>query len=277
VVVADHRTGKRVFQLDLPRRLYLGAPPVFLGDDQIVLPLDALFRRPADGLWTFNYYKIATPAECLQTIMGPAIGPDSTASSSGRFAYRSKDQSELVVFDIERRKMVFREPAPAAPPSKTAGTKVPVIASDGRTVVDPSLGLFEVDSGRALWWPGDHETIVASANADHFVVRENWSTLWSRMAPKLQFQTIAFRRLDTGELLWRTRNGLYVSPPMRNAAGTLVVMADGTVRRMPLPVHWPLLAFCQSILALPLVSLWTALWWLRRRRLRGATAMPPIP
>jgi len=36
----------------------------------------------------------------------------------------------------------------------------------------------------------------------------------------------------------------------------------------PLPVNWPLLTLCQTILALPLILLWAALRWRRNRRLR---------
>jgi len=50
---------------------------------------------------------------------------------------------------------------------------------------------------------------------------------------------------------------------------------EGEVRRLPPLPNWPMLAFCQSVLAIPLIFLWLALLWRRKRRdrrLAGATA-----
>jgi hypothetical protein len=41
-----------------------------------------------------------------------------------------------------------------------------------------------------------------------------------------------------------------------NSSGTLAVDFDASVHRLPYVVNWPLLALCQTILAMPLVLLW---------------------
>jgi hypothetical protein len=55
-----------------------------------------------------------------------------------------------------------------------------------------------------------------------------------------------------------------------NPEQLLVADLRGVVYRYP-TVNWPLLALCQTILALPLVLLWAMLRW---RRMRMASAMP---
>jgi len=157
-------------------------------------------------------------------------------------------------------------------PTGTA-LKPPVLAASGRRVLESPAGtLFDVASGAALWRAGSHETLVLPADSNSFVVREDWSRLWSRFLPGLPYATLACRSVETGKLLRRTPSDLLLADQRLNAAGTLTVLKNGDVRRLPLRVNWPLVAFCQTILALPLILLWMVLRWRRKRQLRLAAA-----
>lgn len=58
-----------------------------------------------------------------------------------------------------------------------------------------------------------------------------------------------------------------------NADQTLLGDSDGLIYEYP-KVNYPLLALCQTILALPLVLLWSGLRWRRKRRRRLARVSP---
>jgi len=276
VVVANFRTGEKLFQYDLPRRFLLGAPPVFVGDDRIALALEPLFGKPPDGSWIFRVFRIAMPAEPLKTIHGPPIGRDVTSTEEGRIAFLTTQPSGVGVFDLEREAVLFQSPDPdeAVTKWKRGTTKVPVIGASGQMVVSPKHGLLDIVTGASRWRPGAFETIATWSNLDYFTVHENWSALWAGITSKWRLETTAWRSVETGELIWRTWNSTPVAPHLRNAARTLVVMNDGAVRRLPLRVNWMLLAVCQAVLALPLVMLWLVLRLRarRRRRVAGAAA-----
>lgn len=272
VVVANYHTGEKLFEYELPRRFLLSAPPVFLGDDRIALPLEALFDRPANGSWSFTIFKIGMPAKPLKTIHGPSIGRSVTSSPTGRIAFMNTQPAGLGVYDLGREAIVFRKPDPESTSLAPPGT--PVIAANGRTVVIPKHGLLDVETGASLWKPGAFETIASWPNTDYFLVFEHWSALWTGLAPTGRFETLAYRSLETGELLWRNWNGSSVAPNFCNAARTLTVLSDGTVRRLPLRINWLLLAVCQTVLAVPLVLLWTILHWRAKRRNRLVAASP---
>jgi hypothetical protein len=55
---------------------------------------------------------------------------------------------------------------------------------------------------------------------------------------------------------------------------TLAVTADGTVFQLPFRTDWPLFLVVQTILAVPLVLLWTVLRWRRKQRARLASVAP---
>jgi len=271
VVVANYRTGEKLFQYKLPRQYLLGAAPVFFGDDRIVLPLEPLFGKPPDGSWLFTIFKIAMPAEPLRTIHGPPVGRETTSTASGRIAFLTTQPPGVGVFDVEREAVLFQKPAAEeSKASKRGTTNAPVIAASGRSVVSHKHGLLNAETGISLWRPGAFETIGASSNLDYFTVHENWSALWAGITSKWRLETTAWRSVETGELIWRTWNSTPVAPRLRNAARTLVLMNDGAVRRLPLRVNWMLLAVCQAVLALPLVLLWVVLRLRARRRRRIA-------
>jgi hypothetical protein len=271
VVVSDLRTGERLVELDLTPSFLLGAAPIFLGHDQIALPLEAPASRP-DADWSFNVYRIAMPPERLRTMRGPPIGRTVTSSAAGRVAYNDPRQPLGVrVFDVRRGAVVFADEQ--LPPG--TALKPPVLASSGRSVLESPAGtLFDVETGATLWRAGSHETLVLPAYSHAFMVREDWSQLWSRLAPRLPYATLACRSIETGKLVARTPSDLLLADHRVNAAGTLLVLKNGEVHRLPLRVNWPFLALCQAILASPLVLLWGVLRWRRKRRIRMASVTP---
>jgi hypothetical protein len=99
---------------------------------------------------------------------------------------------------------------------------------------------------------------------------------WNAWLPS-RWQTAALRDPDTFAVVareWRGRvsskPGMYGRSLHENPEQLLVADLRGVVYRYP-TVNWPLLALCQTILALPLVLLWAMLRW---RRMRMASAMP---
>src|SRR5262245_44330804 len=96
-------------------------------------------------------------------------------------------------------------------------------------------------------------------------------TLLGRSSP-------AYRRTTRGAIYgpgrYRCRDALPLIEASRSADGTKIVEyhEDACVRRFPPRVDWSLLAICQTILALPLVLLWTVLRWRRMRRTRLANS-----
>jgi len=85
--------------------------------------------------------------------------------------------------------------------------------------------------------------------------------------------TIAVRWRDTGELFsrrWSVETFLVL---YESEDGAFAANGDGSVY-LGWSVNWPLLALCQTILALPLVLLWAVLRWWQKRRLRLASVAP---
>jgi len=80
--------------------------------------------------------------------------------------------------------------------------------------------------------------------------------------------TFAIHSLADGRLLCRLRQiPIWVTSDAR-----LCVDDEVTVRSLPPPPNWGLLAICQAILALPIVLLWAVLRWQRRRMRQTAVA-----
>lgn len=99
---------------------------------------------------------------------------------------------------------------------------------------------------------------------------ESWNQLWEKWLPNLKLNTWAImvpvgRELD---FRYRLRDYPITWSTAVNSNATLVVLDDYDVYELPPHVNWPLLALCQTILALPLVLLWALLKWRGRRAAR---------
>jgi len=99
-----------------------------------------------------------------------------------------------------------------------------------------------------------------------FEVRKNDPLSLAEEYLKGDYQTIVMVERDTGKVMKRLWWTDFMKLEFESADGSLVAGNQGAIYRAP-PVNWPILALCQTILALPLVFLWAVLRWRRRRKL----------
>ena len=102
--------------------------------------------------------------------------------------------------------------------------------------------------------------------SDRSAVTEMWE--FAAGAHRWEPITCAVRGRDDDRLCWRTWTAL---PERISSDGVLWLTSDFNIFTVPSP-NWPLLALCQSILALPLILLWAMLRWRRKRRMPGTTS-----
>jgi hypothetical protein len=299
--VVDWQTGEELFVRDFPKGSSFGGRPFFLPDgDRFVLPLAATSTESGKaGRSTLEVWRI-TGAPMLEQTVELASGSLAPLSVSldGRMLFgggidrRDGADSWVDVYDFNERRFLASIPASEQPKVGILTRRAGALASTGRTalrwgeevvrkagsilVLDRQIAqgtLYELDAGRTLWRAGPGEAVIGVDEDESFLVRERWFERFSRWLPVPDFETVACRDLDDGQLLYRTFAEAPVDPRRCNAARTLAVMPDGTVHRLPLRVKWPLLVFCQSLLALPLV-LCAERSWRRKRQLRFSRAAP---
>jgi len=237
-----------------------------------------------------------------ETLNLPRVPPiqEVSISLTGRMMFPAypiesePDAEWMDVYDFRERKFLSTAPRPrkksddwiddveysaggiALSPSGRSALKyktvnVRAFAVRTSTVRRSSGGLFEVGTGRTIWKASAAE-YVEKADADSFEVNENWDELWKNRFPNFKYQTRSRRSLETGRVLYRMESSIHFEPRNINAARTLLLLADGSVHHWPLQIDWKALAICQAILALPLVLLWGALRWRRRRAARRQPA-----
>jgi len=287
--VYDLRAHRLVFESRLSMAKGEVDPPFFVpGTDKIVLMTRVNKRPDGDGRTTLSIYTLPSlpSSEVLpETIDVGFTGPRYvTTSHTGRAAYGSKESGAFGVYDFVHRRAVFsRHLEDFESHLLPVGAHVipPAISADGRTVLgDWPQALWQVDSGEPLWKARSFEVafpdLVRAAPGcvgARFVVLEQWHQLWSNWLPNFRYRTLAHRDARDGSLLYRVTflepiDGKY------SADWSLLISDNGSVYRLPPPVNYPLLALCQTILALPLILLGAVLRWRRRLRLRLASASP---
>jgi len=186
------------------------------------------------------------------------------------------------VYDFDRSRLVF-DTVPAGQSvmtdssMDTGGGRGLVLSGDGRSALELNdeariSRLWEIDTGRLLWASGDSEKYSRALNDEEFETEETWSLgmgewRWAR-------RVNVVRRLTDGNIkfrCWTPLGSLYNNGPV----GRLRVdWETHNVYDLSPLINYPLLALCQAILALPLVLLWAALRWRRKRRMRLASAAP---
>jgi hypothetical protein len=271
VAIFDVRTGKRLFTgaTTTPQpRGYLNFLP---GSDRLVVPNMSEDRtNVAFDVWSLD----GTPTK-IKTLKGWVIGQSASAGANGRLAFGSHRYPDYIAaFDVDEERLIFAA-GPRIAPAPAAQTPQVLLSASGKALLGGSSRcIWNVDGGPPIWVGSSHETPQAVESNEQFMVVEAWHNLWAEWLPNLKFETRAFRRLDDGELLYRTYADQIPYASHTNAPGTLVHLSDGTIHRMPPPIDWPLLALCQAILALPLVLMWAGLRGRRMRRLRLGSATP---
>jgi len=299
--IADYRTGQIVFDPPLPKGTWIHNRPLFLADrDAIVLPVG---RRSDTGPRVLDnhleVWRIAPQATLLESIDETTWWPESTTvAANGRALFRGKRVGRGAnarwadVYDFDRKEFFCVDPPfnPATDDGIAAEIlewRTLAIAPTGRKVLKfgpkftnvpgtnkfkTSLdngALYEVDSGRPVWKAATFEHVTDANQGEGFFVQEDWQGIWKAWFPKLKFQTRAYRSLQSADLLYRASGTVRFDPRDVNASRTLVILADGSIHPWPLRVNWLLLLLCQTLLALPLASLWALLLWRRRRRRAG--------
>jgi len=294
VIGVDYRTGRRLFewrdgQTSSPG-LTVGGEPFFLGDDQIAVQATKRIDRTrvetaADEV--IEIWSLSQSARPIGKIQGLGVGQDRpsvttptfSTSRTERVAWKrvhggeSAGQREKLitcsVVDLKTGKTVFEEPQDR-PVDMSKGWPAQwesvALTDDGRAVLNPTTGrLYEVDTGRLLWSAKENEQ-VNSIRGDRFETWEQWNvgvSSWSR-----RFSMWTVRKLADGSLVHRTSEPTLTNSYMPVNGQALVLSHGDTMRELPPRVKWKRLVACQVVLALPIVLLWSGLWWRRRQRQR---------
>jgi len=164
------------------------------------------------------------------------------------------------------------------------GVEKVALSASGRTVLTGQKSrystryeLIDAATGRSLWRPGDSEGVSTIDGMNEFYVGEGWTIgLLNKLLGgplRVDWATNSIRNLETGRTLRRYWWSSFPVPWGSEGPGGLAVRHDGAVCRAP--NNWLLLSFCQAILALPIVLLWFALLWRRKRRLRRLAEVAP--
>ena len=279
-VIIDLESGQRL----LDRRsdgpfVVLAGQPLFVGDSQIAIPRSAAVEgeEPRDAaleLWTLP--GTATPAR-VDRIDGFNMRADFAASD--RFTWQDEGgRGGVHVYDAKEGS-AFSFPWQSDDDfAVSRDWPDSGIARDGRTVFSKwRMKLWDVDTGRLLWSARNREGPLSVQErypsidpAGCFTIQEFWSVGFPNL--KWESKSYAVRDVRSGRLLCRMRQSkdYFLSSDSRY----LYDLALGGVRSFPPPPNYPLLALCQTILALPLVMLWAVLRWRRYRRLRLASVQP---
>jgi len=154
-------------------------------------------------------------------------------------------------------------------PSRRAS--IPVLSADGRVLCTPDGILWDIDHRRAIWIARDAFQAVeeASADANTMFVTEYWEHLLGGWNALTRLRTQSVRDLTTGAFRYRLWAGLPTFPSL-NHDGSLAVVGAVSIHQMPPRVNLPLFAFCQLVLAAPLILLWCILRWRRIRKAKTA-------
>jgi hypothetical protein len=285
VTVVDIVAGRVVFQRN--RKVSSNEPvgpgePFFLGDDRLAIPLR---WHPSDGgaKYALEIWKILDPSQPFSRFEEVAVYSGAVASADGSRILSGVERNgasvNSEVFDVNLGRHVLPKEGPTGEIESVPGEWSRAISSDGRSFLETAASaeetrLYNVESASPIWHADHNESaFVDKGYSDRFVTHEDWN--FERFGWKYKLETWTVRSLKDESLLfrcWAPPLGRYVTTA---ADGQLFcVHHTREVHRLPFRVNWPLLALCQTILALPLVLLWAVLQWRRRRRLRMASVTP---
>jgi hypothetical protein len=275
----DLKEHRLMFETELTTEGRQVDAPIFIsGTDKIVVMTRTNHERSPDGRTTLLVCTMPTPDNKPKVEMfdvGLTVRGWATTSGTGRAAFGPGDSGAFEVFDFKQGRVVFSRPttekgSAIAPVGATHNP--PAMSATGRTVLgDWPQTLWDVDSRVPHWrarsfdfaFP-DFRRVAPESVGTRFLVLEQWSELWKNWLPNLRFTTLAHRDASDGSFLYRLSQRDRVADGSYNADWSLVVADDGSVYRLTPGANWPLLALCQTILALPLVLLWATLRWRRR-------------
>jgi hypothetical protein len=159
----------------------------------------------------------------------------------------------------------------------------PQLSASGQMLLTRQGDLWNIDDARIVWSPtAEFESLSTHLSSNTaFPVSEHWNKLVSRwpMVRSLLSQplmTMAVRDFETGAVRYRQwlpfttlkfkseEQGFGVAILVKEVGSDEYLF--GTVHHPPRG-NWPLLAICQTILALPLIILWAVFRWKRKMRM----------
>jgi hypothetical protein len=289
VLVYDVKTGDLIFswsdQTREGAKFEVCNKPLFVGESLILIPVrkagvSAVDAEERHELWSIDENRR------LNEFRDIKIGRDPVASLSGRIAWvvDTDPFGGVDVFDVHEGRIVFSYPPNRQLADFQWKDYWPLLSRDGRTCYRTNLDkLFDVDTGRVLWsksdeveWGSIHKRVLV-ARVDP--VLDVFGVCEGITLPLIgrELMTYSVRRLSTGDFLYRHWVRSLNERVVANQDGTLAYDTEtNTVHGWPPQVNWPLLPFCQTILALPLVLLWALLQWRRRRAARRQPAVAPL-
>jgi hypothetical protein len=283
LVVVDWRTGAEVFARPRDREHVQIGEPIFLGDtDRLLVSVTRSSPTSQDDAPPdLEVWRLAPPSRLEKVIRSPTLYWNPEVGSESRVAWRSPgpETMNVDVFDVDAERMIF-----SLPPLEQRVTSGLVhsrdegfyFSRDGRTVFGGvPVGIWNLETGERVW-SRSHQIPNLLERDETFLLVERWHAPW---LPRWINQwlgsrdTIAVYDLDTAALRFRCWD-LNFAYLCRSGDGTLGV-SGGAVYRLPYRINWPMLAFCQSILATPIVLMWIIVRWRRRAAKRKLAEVKP--
>jgi hypothetical protein len=224
-------------------------------------------NQPTVEVWAFD-----EGVRLEKRIPNIDLGKYPHAAANGRVAFSGGRgaSGRFEVLDLSSGRVVYSHRPPDRRPANlpTQFTEPPLMSPSGRCVHGGNpQSLIEIDTGRTLWSVTEFGYCGPFRNLDGFCVSELWWK-WLGLPYDERLETYAQRSLDDGSLICRTQRR-YFAPPKHDFSrdGRFVIsFHEGCLFRNPPLVNYPLLALCQSILALPLILLWAILRWRRKKK-----------
>jgi len=264
--------------------------PLFLGDDRVAIPVK---RSPSLLQWrefqTLEIWWVTQSDRPPLVLEDLEVPYGAEASADGMriawSAFRERLDKRFEVFDVNLGRIIFPKDRPGPEEWVRHFGRRAAISSDGRSILNFGSNpgedqLFDVDTEEVRWRAERNErAFITELESDRFLTFENWSfTLFGKEHELFNW---VVRSLKDGSLLFRCWEAPFDPLQVPAAGGHFFVRKTNEIQLLPYRTDWRLLALCQSVLALPLILLWLALFWRRKRRERrladGAAALAAAP
>jgi hypothetical protein len=249
------------------------------GDEILLFSGDPLNDPLADVSLEVGRFSVGRgELERRQVVLKRSIAPPVRGGRAvGKLVTSRTGQVEVA--EVMTGRIVFRSADHLQRASGNEDWSMPVkLSVTGRRLLNTAGSLWSLDEGRTVWTESPIDQYVdQEPTPETFLVWEDWQPVlkWFRLS--LEATSMAVRDMESGTVRRRFQGTSAYWPGMLttvSADGHRLVDPKGNVYE-PSNANWPLLAICQTILALPLILLWLALLWRRKRRERrlvGAVA-----
>jgi hypothetical protein len=276
LAVVDWTTGAEVFSLPASPDLIRAGTAFFLPDGRrLAIPVVRKSLSLIDGEppTVLEIWSLDEPRRRGRTVRIPKFQPRLQMGGAGRVAWlrhRKNMVRDVAVYDLDADREVFSKDW-EYDLSVTIGSEEYFLSRSGRTLFGGSPpSVWDVDSGAHRWNPTPERHVNGgNQDLDAFTVFETWDQPWTRGKLK-HWNTVALHDLDSAEFRFRCWEGdAAILSRVSDDGGLGVVVGPKNVLavwRLPFRVNWLLLVLCQAILALPMVLVWAAIQWRKRRR-----------